>query len=398
MINHFANPVEILSSNSQQSWSGCIEIVEPKDNSISWQIYLYQGKIQYITSTIGNQERLNYIWQKLNLGLLCPQVSATKEYEQICEWYKSEQATDYTLEDLIFKLNQEGINYLLSIKKAKIKFSNKHLPKKSPSFLLKDLVDPKIVNSWKKIGKYINSPLMRVYTPKEKHFGFYKLWVKQKLVQDSDFYKFANSHNVSQICKYCSQKLVFYKLALILELDVLFLAEFLQEFFESKIIQLEPFAKSSSANPTNANENTKDSFFKNNLSTKDQNDSRPVIACIDDSKAVHKQVNLTLEAVGYKVINVNNPQLALRILYHAKPALILMDISMPSISGYELCKMLRGSNKYDEIPIVMLTGRDGIIDRVRAKMVGSTDYLTKPCQPDALIEMVQKYVTPVTST
>ncbi len=57
MINHFANPFEVLKAKSQQAWSGCIEIAEPKDNSVSWQIYLFQGRVQYATSTAGHQER-----------------------------------------------------------------------------------------------------------------------------------------------------------------------------------------------------------------------------------------------------------------------------------------------------------------------------------------------------
>ena len=66
-----------------------------------------------------------------------------------------------------------------------------------------------------------------------------------------------------------------------------------------------------------------------------------------------------------------------------------MDINMPQINGYELCKMLQKSRKLREIPIVMLTGRDGIVDRLRAKMLGIEYYLTKPCQPQELIKVVK---------
>lgn len=124
-----------------------------------------------------------------------------------------------------------------------------------------------------------------------------------------------------------------------------------------------------------------------------QNDQRPIIACIDDSKTVQRNVKLVLEASGYQVLELMEPVRALTTLVRNKPVLILMDISMPEIDGYELYKMLRQSSGLREIPIVMLTGRDGLIDRIRARMVGATDYMPKPFNPNELLAIVQKLTT-----
>jgi twitching motility two-component system response regulator PilG len=67
-----------------------------------------------------------------------------------------------------------------------------------------------------------------------------------------------------------------------------------------------------------------------------------------------------------------------------------MDINMPDIDGYELCRMLRQSRQLKDVPIVMLTGRDGLIDRLRAQLVGANSYLTKPFAPEQLTQAVQK--------
>jgi twitching motility two-component system response regulator PilG len=80
----------------------------------------------------------------------------------------------------------------------------------------------------------------------------------------------------------------------------------------------------------------------------------------------------------------------LSALARKKPALILMDITMP-VSGYELSRLLRQSESLAEVPIIMLTGRDGVVDRVRARMVGASEYITKPFNPDQLIQKVQQY-------
>jgi twitching motility two-component system response regulator PilG len=67
-----------------------------------------------------------------------------------------------------------------------------------------------------------------------------------------------------------------------------------------------------------------------------------------------------------------------------------MDINMPDLDGYELCRLLRQSSLLQSIPIVMLTGRDGIVDRLRARVAGATDYMTKPIHAQNLIELVNK--------
>ncbi len=120
--------------------------------------------------------------------------------------------------------------------------------------------------------------------------------------------------------------------------------------------------------------------------------TRPLIACIDDSNAVQRKVRLTLEAAGYEVVGVIEPARALTTFVRLKPKLILMDITMPEINGYDLCKMLKQTGVLKDVPVIMLTGRDGIIDRLRAKVVGSEDYITKPFDAQTLIEVIEKYL------
>ena len=65
---------------------------------------------------------------------------------------------------------------------------------------------------------------------------------------------------------------------------------------------------------------------------------------------------------------------------------------MPELDGYEICAMLRSSIAFRQTPIIMLTGKDGFIDRVKARIVGATDYLTKPFGESELLMLVEKYV------
>ncbi|NJL37298.1 MAG: response regulator [Leptolyngbyaceae cyanobacterium RM2_2_4] len=123
-----------------------------------------------------------------------------------------------------------------------------------------------------------------------------------------------------------------------------------------------------------------------------QQDKVPRIVCIDDGATIRKAVEFILNEQGYEATAISNPVRALSLVFQLKPDLILCDIAMPELDGYEICAMLRKSTAFRQTPIVMLTGKDGFIDRVKARMVGATDYLTKPFGESELLMLVEKYV------
>lgn len=115
-----------------------------------------------------------------------------------------------------------------------------------------------------------------------------------------------------------------------------------------------------------------------------------LIACIDDSPVIGKELEAILAPLGYEVFSILDPLQSLTVLLQKKPKLIFLDLVMPNTNGYELCSFLRKSPLFKDIPIVMLTGHDGVIDRLRAKVAGSTDFLSKPPEQAKVTQVVQK--------
>ncbi|MDB9314617.1 response regulator, partial [Spirulina sp. CS-785/01] len=118
----------------------------------------------------------------------------------------------------------------------------------------------------------------------------------------------------------------------------------------------------------------------------------PHVVCIDDELTLSKSVEYMLTPHGYQVTFLSDPLNALSEVFHLQPDLILCDIAMPELEGYELCAMLRSSTRFRHTPIIMLTGKEGFIDRVRARLVGATDYLTKPFRESELLMLIEKYI------
>lgn len=116
------------------------------------------------------------------------------------------------------------------------------------------------------------------------------------------------------------------------------------------------------------------------------------VTCIDDSITICRAVEYILHSNGYQVMSISNPVRALSLVFQLKPDIIFCDINMPELDGYELCAMLRKSVAFSQIPIIMLTSKDGFIDRIKARMVGATEYLTKPFKEKELLAIVGKYL------
>jgi two-component system, chemotaxis family, response regulator PixG len=120
--------------------------------------------------------------------------------------------------------------------------------------------------------------------------------------------------------------------------------------------------------------------------------NQPLVICIDDSFQVCQAVNQILTPAGYRFASIQDSMQALPTLIELKPNLILLDLMMPVANGYEICAQVRRVSVLKEIPIVILTGKDGIVDRVRAKMAGASDYLAKPVESDKLLSVIRKYL------
>ncbi|KGF73772.1 hypothetical protein DO97_10160 [Neosynechococcus sphagnicola sy1] len=117
------------------------------------------------------------------------------------------------------------------------------------------------------------------------------------------------------------------------------------------------------------------------------------IACVDDSPAMLNEISRLLNDESITIVTIGDPLKALMQIVRVKPDLVLMDVGMPGIDGYELCRLLRNHSLFKATPVIMVTGHTGIIDRARAKLVGASDYLTKPFTQSGLLKVVFKHLS-----
>lgn len=121
-------------------------------------------------------------------------------------------------------------------------------------------------------------------------------------------------------------------------------------------------------------------------------EDQPVVVVIDDSPTIRKIMEVTLKRSGVRVVGAASGVGGLAAVAANNPALIFLDIVLPTVSGYQLCKVLKSNSQTRNTPVVMLSGKDGLFDKVRGRLAGANDYITKPFAPGSVLAAVTKYV------
>jgi DNA-binding response OmpR family regulator len=116
------------------------------------------------------------------------------------------------------------------------------------------------------------------------------------------------------------------------------------------------------------------------------------IVVVDDDPAVLRAVAAVLEADGYQVEGARDQGQALRALLADPPALVVLDVNMPGLDGWELCDILRRQSHTRDVPVLFLTGRVDLRDQITAMQVGGSDYVTKPFRPEELRAKVRAWM------
>jgi twitching motility two-component system response regulator PilG len=116
------------------------------------------------------------------------------------------------------------------------------------------------------------------------------------------------------------------------------------------------------------------------------------ILIVEDSMVTRKVIARTLVANGYEVFEAKNASEALTDFENRNPNLILLDIILPGKDGYEILAEIRQKPGFEKLPVIMLTSRDSLFDKLKGKVSDANEYLTKPFQPDELLAIVRKYL------
>ena len=365
-----------LLVESHTSTSSSIElsqISQPRESGISssWFMFFRDGQIVYAADNSSSLQRLRDYLQRYKLELPADsfrhdfQATITApEYSYLWELLEKRLLTPAQGRSIISSMIKETLFDLLTLHQGYFIFDlGAGLSPQLTTLEIEPIVTEvmKQVQEWKQLQPYIQSPEQcPLITDREK----LQLSLPENAFKTLD--KWADGQtSLRQLARYLSR-------------DILPVAKAIYPCIQQGWIQMPSLI------PIDPQQNRREPRLATGV--------RPHVVCIDDDGAIRKIIEYTLQAQGYQVTTIQDPLESFAQIFQLQPDLILCDLVMPKLDGYDLCGMLRKSTDFRQTPILMLTGKDGFIDRVRAKMVGATDYLTKPFQEQELLMLLEKYI------
>lgn len=118
-------------------------------------------------------------------------------------------------------------------------------------------------------------------------------------------------------------------------------------------------------------------------------DRKRILVVDDEIYIVHiLEFSLTME--GYSILTASDGEEALRVIDSERPDLVVLDIMMPKLDGYEVCRRLRQDEQFSELPVILLSAKGRPIDREAGLKAGADDYITKPFSPRKLLEKIRE--------
>lgn len=343
----------------------------------SWFVFFLNGQIVYAADATTNLSRLkDYLRRyqaEVSLTRLMagsPPLPNASEYD--CLWFLLENhlLTPAQSRSIIHSMVHETLFDLLSLHQGSFIFATGSAL--SPQLTTLDITPQltrtmKQVQQWKQLHPYIQSP--------EQCLAIADVARLQGLLSNRTFNKFSGfvdgKTSIRQIARYLNR-------------DMLTVARAIYPYIQQGVIQLSQWGLRESGSGMGSKTLPSGRY--------PVPATQPTIVCVDDGASIREMVQAILNSHGYSATAIGDPIDAVSLIFRLHPDLILCDITMPELDGFEICSMLRQSTAFRRTPIVMLTGKDGFMDRARARMVGATDYLTKPFGESELLMLVEKYV------
>ena len=405
---------EIISKLEKFNSSGCLKIDE---GLVSWKIYLDRGQLKYVYCSAQLIDQLRYYLHYLELKqtaaalkkLPAPYLkiqssiqekSPTNDiYCKIIGWLLAGQyLTAPQGLKLIELITKDALQSCLWLKVGTHSWEDKE---NIPLWITEQLGDCFSIN----ISKYINLSKVRLQQWQkcsDRLLSYHQRpylssgWETKSLPADGTL----NRDNLKELANIIRGRTSIRQLSILLKKDELQVAQILSPYIDKKIICLRdapapldrlpniPRPQKDKPNSSISSQETDNQV----PTTVDRQSKTWKIVCIDDSPTILSEMQRFLDRDKYEVTAIDDPVAAVPTIFRLKPDLILLDITMPKINGYKLCGLLRGSKNCDSIPIIMVTGNTGFIDKARAKIAGATDYFTKPFSKEGLIQIVEKYL------
>jgi chemotaxis family two-component system response regulator PixG len=374
---------QLLETFQNIQFSGQLIWIAP-ENEKKWTFYFCLGRIIYATGGTHPVRR----WAR-NLASYCPDIHVdltelqhelcrlnpdpfipSWEYQLFCLWIEQEKITQNQVEKLIQSVLEEVLFDLSQEDDLTHQIKECHPISKPLAVINEKQAIAEVQQLWQALW--------------EAKFTDYSLNTAPIIKQPQQLKKYTSAKGYQALTQLLDGEHTLRDLTVKMKRDVVQVARLLLPYIKSRLVELiripdlpAPVSRKIPDTPSSAPANF----------------TRPLIACVDDSVSVCQTLEKLLTAAGYRFIGINEGLRALTSLLASKPDLIFLDLMMPHTNGYEICSQLRKAPSFRNTPIIILTGNDGIVDQVRAKLFGASDFLSKPVDAGRVLSTISMHLS-----
>ena len=376
-----AKQIELFESFKEARFSGQLAISDTQDHT--WIFYLYLGRIVYASGGVHPVRR----WRR-HVVAYCPErLSHVEEIQlALADIAKGELRISWEYQLLSFWIDQKKISSEQATRVIKA----------SVVEILFDITQAMEVTCEPIQDNLLTTRLILIDAEQviREANKLYSAWQEAKVAdrspdmtpiirQPEALQKKTSTQVYQNLTQLLDGKQTLRDLSVRMKRDVVTVTRSLLPYIQLGLVQLTPISDI----PPPASTPIAQKLFKT------KTPRRITVGCIDDSPIICQTMERIITESGYQFVSEMDGLRAIAVLLSRKPDLIFLDLVMPNTNGYEICSQLRKLSFFKTTPIVILTGNDGIVDRVRARMVGSTDFLAKPADSKQVLATIDKYVT-----
>ncbi|NEP55502.1 MAG: response regulator [Symploca sp. SIO2G7] len=363
----------------QLRFNGQLLLKDPQNRQ--WVFYLNRGDITYATGGMTPVRR----WAR-NLATYCPQLppylpnlqrelsrmdaavfTTCWEYEALCLWVKQQKIT---LEQVTKIIEAIIIEVLFDIAQAgDVTYQIKQDNSLSQKLILID--SQQAIAETQKLWQAWQNAKLTDYSPNN-----------VPIIKQPEQLQAKTSPQVYQtLTRILNGRRTLRELAGQMKRDILSVTRSLLPYTQAGLVELITIADFAAPVYPSAPEQPPRTKISKDL----------LIACVDDDIWVCKTMEKLLTAAGHQFIWINDGLRALATILARKPDLIFLDLVMPKTNGYEICSKLRKIPSFRNTPIIILTGNDGVVDQVRARLFGASDFISKPIDAETVLSVIHKH-------
>ncbi|MDJ0510964.1 MAG: diguanylate cyclase [Crocosphaera sp.] len=404
MNNNF-QPIQLLQNVADQGKTGHLTITA---NEVTWNFYFVEGMLQDASHSLQSLDTIQHYLLRHNKGSIAkfiPKLANNIHSSNLIipDIFKRLKDKNYLTADEIFMLStdliKDAVESYLWLRDGEYNWHNNNDNQSSNQtnfkgdhlLAISTLLETFVIRmkAWKILSHVITSPYQRLFCPNP-------YLIQQKVPSGN-----INPTALGKLVKVMEGKTL-REISLFLKQDELKVGQLLLPYFENNILKLQPpqtpldklplISRLTKRSQLKKQQVTEKPYINHYLKPQTTQQKTYKIVCIDDSPTILDMIKAYLSSDQFEVITVAQPTQSLPCLFEFKPDLILIDFSMPGINGNKLCRIIKGSSFFKNIPIIMISGNEKMLTPENMETAGATDYLAKPFTKEVLLQMINKYL------